>query len=90
MEKKAKLQIDGLGGSYGIERLTFYKMLPQMGPPDTTIWEYPGGDHSWALEFAEFLEDIRLNREPAANLVDALKAMQIVEDNLRSIWILMG
>ena len=31
---------------------TFYRMLPEMGPPETTIWEYPRGDHSWALEFA--------------------------------------
>ncbi len=30
-----------------------------MGPPETTIWEYPRGDRSWALEFAEFLDDIR-------------------------------
>ena len=77
--KDAKLQIEGLGGSYGLERLTFYKMLPQMGPPDTTIYEYPRGDNSWALEFSEFLEDIKLNRTPSANLDDALKALEIVE-----------
>ena len=45
--RDGKLQIDGLGGSYGVERLTFYRMLPQMGPPETTIWEYPGEDLSW-------------------------------------------
>jgi K+ transporter len=27
--RDGKLQIDGLGGSYGVERLTFYKMLPE-------------------------------------------------------------
>jgi hypothetical protein len=36
LRQTGKLQIDGLGGSYGVERLTFYKMLPQMGPPETT------------------------------------------------------
>jgi predicted dehydrogenase len=76
--KTGKLQIDGLGGSYGVERLTYYRMLPQMGPPETTAWEYPMGDRSWALEFAEFTEDIRLKREPAAGLHDALKALEIV------------
>ena len=30
-----KLQVDGLGGSYGSERLTWYRMLPEMGPPET-------------------------------------------------------
>ena len=39
--RAGKLEIDGLGGSYGVERLTFYRMLPEMGPPETTIWEYP-------------------------------------------------
>ena len=75
----AKLHIEGLGGSYGVERLIFYKMLPEMGPPDTIIWEYPRGDNSWALEFSEFLEDIRMNRMPSANLLDARAALAVVE-----------
>ena len=78
--KDAKLHIEGLGGSYGVERLAFYKMLPEMGPPDTTIWEYPGGDQSWGLEFAEFLEDIRLDRTPTASLADARASLAVVEE----------
>jgi predicted dehydrogenase len=77
--KNAKLHVEGLGGSYGVERLSFYKMLPEMGPPETTIWEYPRGDNSWTLEFAEFLEDIHLNRQPSANLNDARAALLVVE-----------
>jgi hypothetical protein len=38
----------GLGGSYGTERLMHYQMLPEMGPPPTTIYEYPmKADNSW-------------------------------------------
>ena len=77
--RNAKLHIEGLGGSYGVEKLSFYKMLPEMGPPDTTIWEYPRGDNSWKLEFAEFLEDVRLGRTPSANLNDAREALIVVE-----------
>lgn len=77
--RNGKLHVEGLGGSYGVEKLTFYKMLPEMGPPDTTVWEYPRGDGSWGLEFAEFLEDIRLHRTPSANLSDARAALCIVE-----------
>ena len=77
--RDAKLHIEGLGGSYGVERLAFYKMLPQMGPPETTVWEYPGADTSWNAEFAEFLEDIRLARAPAAGLADARAALVVVE-----------
>lgn len=77
--KNAKLHIEGLGGSYGTERLAFYKMLPEMGPPETTLWEYPRGDTSWALELEEFLEDIEKERQPRAGLSDARAAMQVVE-----------
>jgi predicted dehydrogenase len=77
--KNAKLHIEGLGGSYGIEKLSFYKMRPEMGPPDTITWEYPRDDNSWVLEFAEFLEDIRLNRTPSANLNDARVALLTIE-----------
>ena len=77
--KRGKLQVDGLGGSYGVERLTFYRMLPEMGPPDTTAWEFPRGDASWGLEFAEFLDDIRLQRQPSAGLADARAALAVVE-----------
>lgn len=81
--RDAKLHIDGLGGSYGVEKLTFYRMLPEMGPPDTTTWEFPRGDQSWALEFAEFLDDIRLDRTPSAGLADARAALAVVEDIYR-------
>ena len=74
-----KIAIDGLGGSYGLERLAHYHMLPEMGPPETTAWEFPRGDQSWALEFAEFLDDIRLHRTPAAGLADARAALAVVE-----------
>jgi predicted dehydrogenase len=81
--KRGKLQIDGLGGSYGVERLTYYRMLPEMGPPETTAWEYPRGDQSWSLEFAEFLDDIRLDREPSAGLAAARAALVVVEEIYR-------
>src|SRR6202023_1982258 len=65
-----KLQIDGLGGSYGPERLTHYKMLPEMGPPETTSWEYVGTDPSWRNEFEHFAECVRLGRQPSGSLQD--------------------
>jgi predicted dehydrogenase len=79
-----KLQIDGLGGSYGVERLSFYKMLPEMGPPETNIWEYPGNDGSWTAEFAEFLDDIRRGVTPSPGIADAIAALEIVESIHRS------
>jgi len=77
--RDGKLAIDGLGGSYGVERLVWYRMLPAMGPPETTMWEFPGADESWTVEFEEFVEDILLEREPAAGLADAHAALAVVE-----------
>ena len=77
--RDGKLAVDGLGGSYGVERLAHYRMLPEMGPPDTTIWEYPRGDDSWRLETLEFLEDIRLGREPSPGLAEAIRVLDVVE-----------
>lgn len=74
-----KLQVEGLGGSYGVERLSFHKMLPKMGPPQTTIWEYPMEDHSWQAEFAHFVECIEQKQSPSGSLEDALAALRVVE-----------
>ena len=77
--RDAKLAIDGLGGSYGPERCTYYKMLPPMGPPETTVWDFPAGDQSWALELAAFEEDIRTGRVPSPGLREGIRTLEIVE-----------
>jgi predicted dehydrogenase len=79
----AKLQVDGLGGSYGVERLTYYKMLPEMGPPETTIYEFPRGDNSWAVEINEFIKDIQTGRTPSPGLAEARRTLEIVEEIYR-------
>jgi len=77
--RDAKLHWEGLGGSYGMEKLTYYKMLPQMGPPETTIWEFPRGDESWKIEMDEFFQDIKLKRTPVPGLKEAKAALAVVE-----------
>ncbi len=77
--RDGKIAIDGLGGSYGLERIAHYRMLPEMGPPETFIREFPGADRSWELEFSEFLEDIEADREPSAGLEAARRALLVVD-----------
>ncbi len=79
----AKLHIEGLGGSYGVERLYFYRMLPQMGPPETTIWEYPGDDTCWAREFQAFSDFIQRGETPEPGLREAIAALTVVEEVYR-------
>ena len=76
--RDGKLQVDGLGGSYGTERLTHYRMLPQMGPPETTMWEYPGEDRSWHEEWRHFTHCVASGAPPSGSLEDALAALEIV------------
>lgn len=81
--RDGKLQVDGLGGSYGVERLSWYRMLPQMGPPETTIWEYPGEDRSWHREFEHFLDCIARRVAPCGDLSDGIAALSAVEEVYR-------
>jgi predicted dehydrogenase len=82
--KKGKLDVSGLGGSYGLERIAFYRMLPEMGPPETTVWEFPMADDSWSVEFGEFVEDIRQSRTPSPGLADAAAALRIIDQIYRT------
>lgn len=76
--RNGKLHIDGLGGSYGVERLTYYRMLPEMGPPETTSWEYPFPDTSWDAELAEFSAAIAEQRQPIGNVHDAKANLELI------------
>jgi predicted dehydrogenase len=77
--RDGKLEINGLGGSYGVESLTFYRMLPGMGPPETTRWEYPFADRSWEAETAELIAAIREGRRPIGDAAEAVGSMCVIE-----------
>ncbi|HEX4231397.1 MAG TPA: Gfo/Idh/MocA family oxidoreductase [Bryobacteraceae bacterium] len=81
--RNGKLHVEGLGGSYGVERLYWYKMLPRMGPPETTIWEFPGEDLSWSLELEAFRHFIQRHEIPSPGLREAVAALHIVEEIYR-------
>ena len=82
--RTGKIMIDGMGGSYGTERLTFYKMPPQMGPPEATTWEYPGPDMSWVDEYKEFSAAIAEDRPPIGNIADAHAIWLLIDEIYRS------
>lgn len=84
--RHTKLHIDGLGGSYGVEKLFHYQMKPEMGIPDTKVYEFPGPDESWRNEMVEFERDIgkaesgkRKAETRIPGLLEARTAMEIVE-----------
>jgi predicted dehydrogenase len=84
--RDGKLEINGLGGSYGVESLTFYRMLPGMGPPETTRWEYPFADRSWETETAEFIAAIDEGRRPIGDAAEAVGSMSVIERVYQGAW----
>jgi predicted dehydrogenase len=75
-----KLEINGLGGSYGIEKLTYYKMLPEMGPPETHSWEFPMPDDSWKIEVEEFIRDIENRTSFSSNIESSTGVLGLVSE----------
>ena len=73
------LSVDGLGGSYGLERLTLGRRRPESGPPDEGTWEYPGPDLSWEAEWREFKSAIHEGREPLGSGHDGYQAARIID-----------
>ena len=81
---KGFLEIDGLGGSYGVERLTLGTRALQGGPPELETWEFPGPDKSWSEEWAEFKNSVIEGRSPLGCGDDGLATARIVDAIYRS------
>ncbi len=79
--RTAKLQVDGLTGSYGPQRLSIYSMKPELGPPDVETIEFPSDDASWGLEWQEFADAVQGadGRPLAGDLESATYGWQCVE-----------
>ena len=70
--------VEGLGGSYGPERLRVGRRKREGGPPKEEVMEFPGPDVSWEAEWQEFVTVIREGREPLGNGYDGWQAMRMV------------
>jgi len=70
------LIIEGLGASYGTEKLiTGHRDFN--APFQDKITEFRGGDISWREEWKEFTQALKAGREPIGNGIDGLAAMRI-------------
>jgi len=78
--ERAKLEVRGLGGSYGTEQLILHEMQPEMGPPPMTTWEWPGPDCSWSDELVDVVGGLAGAPVVGATLDDCIAAMTIVDE----------
>jgi predicted dehydrogenase len=80
--RTGKLQVNGLSGSYGPQRLRIYTMSAEMGPPALEEVDYPAGDVSWEAEWDHFRTSVRSGdgRSLLGDLTSARYAWNCVED----------
>lgn len=81
---KGALIVDGLGRSYGTERLTVFHRKSQGGTPDIEELVFPGEDMSWEQEWEDFLDAVSLGREPLGTPTDGMVAMKMLDALYRS------
>jgi predicted dehydrogenase len=79
MLERAKIEISGLGGSYGVESMTLFEMLPEMGPPRESRQVWKGADDSWADELADVVSAVQGGPTIGASINDAVAALGIVD-----------
>jgi predicted dehydrogenase len=60
---------EGLGGSYGVETLTWGRRDFTAPFTETTV-EYRGGDPSWTTEWNDFAAAVNMGRQPAIGTID--------------------
>lgn len=78
MLETAKIQIDGLGRSYGTEKLILYEMKPEMGPPDIFEFEFKEEDKSWNIENEMFFKKIKAKDYKDISLKEAAYVLRII------------
>jgi len=82
--EKGSLAVDGLGGSYGVERLTIALRNPEGGVPQMSEEVFEGPDTSWELEWADFVGGIRGDLPYMGTPKEGVEAMSIIDALYRS------
>jgi predicted dehydrogenase len=78
------LAVEGLGKSYGIERLVETRRNMAGGVPETTEVLFDGPDDSWRLEWAQFVDAIERGTAYHGDPPDGLAVMRVLDALYRS------
>ena len=76
------VEVEGLGGAYGTEKLHFCPKHYDR-PFAVTTTEFRGEDKSWLLEWQEFAAAVRESRTPLGSAEDGMEAMRLVFEAYR-------
>jgi predicted dehydrogenase len=81
---RGALCVEGLGGSYGTQRLLHYRRKPEGGAPDLVEETFDGPDYSWNLEWQDFIQAIRGGGVCLGTAEDGVAAMVMIDALYRS------
>ncbi|HEX4209772.1 MAG TPA: Gfo/Idh/MocA family oxidoreductase [Candidatus Binataceae bacterium] len=81
---RGALCVEGLGGSYGTERLLHYRRKPDGGAPDLAQETFDSPDCSWKLEWQDFIQAIRGESACLGTAEDGIAAMAMIDAFYRS------
>jgi predicted dehydrogenase len=73
------ITVEGLGGSYGPERIVHAVRRPEGGAPDEREWIVPEPETAWAAEWTELVAAISEQREPVGSAQDGYEAARLVD-----------
>jgi predicted dehydrogenase len=76
--RTGKILINGLGRGYGKETLTYYKMLPEMGPPVIETFDFDEKDLSWRLDLENLVDHLENKKPLLGDLNSAIYALEQV------------
>lgn len=85
--KDGYLRLDGRGGHYGPQRLTWGKRQVNHGRPDEETFSFAEEDDSWSYEWEEFVELVHRrngNGEDKLVATEGLRTQQLVDAAYRS------
>ncbi len=71
--------VEGLGGSYGTETLTFGRRRAEGGPPEVELEAYPGPDESWHREWEEFVQAVTEGRAYQGAPGEGVAVMRVLD-----------
>lgn len=70
--------VEGLGGSYGPQRLTLERRRPESGPPERECFAFEE-DTSWEDDWADFLDAVEYGRPAEVSADEGVQVMRLVD-----------
>ena len=77
--ERGAIIIEGLGGSYGSERLTLVRRPIQFGVPSIEAETFSNPQHCWLAQWEEMERAIRCGEEPSGSAADSLACLRVIE-----------